>query len=363
MYFEILWFVVSRMLHQLNEEYSLETYVGDLEIKDLIEFFLSKVGKEGLHCVEKLGQTSVRVYFKDSANFSKFLEEPIIVKSTELTFFRIGEKFKTVFVKGLPFSLPEKLLHDAFKKYGKVRSIGYERYAGYRPVCTGTRILKMKLNSSIPNFLRVGKYMAVISYKNQVKVCRRCGGNNHFAKECNTRREDFREGFPVHTRPVAPRVVVRLGNSNKSTNTEVQTASSTVNNTITIPAQSLNPAIDSVFRSNNVSFITQSINGLRLDAITKNSNCIVGSSSEFEGSIPSLVRPKKGKENGCKEASYPVESAKNCNPLADLCSKEVPRASLASEGAGNVAGSLTERNQCGATSNKRKKKKKKKSNK
>lgn len=354
------------MLHQQNEDNSLETYIGDVGIRDLIDVFLSRVGKEGLDCVEKLGQRSLRIYFKYGTDVNRFLEEPLIVKGTELYFFRVGEKLKTVFVKGLPFNLSEKLLHDAIKKYGKVRSIGYERYAGYRPVCTGTRILKMKLNSSIPNFLRVGKYMAIISYRNQVKVCRRCGGKNHFAKECNTRREDFQEGFPIHTRPVAAKTGSKLGSSNKGTNTEVQHVVSTVNGAISLTDQSLNPSNDaSVFKSSNVTFtsVAQRFNGLRLDGVNRNFDCNVGSSAEVENSIPSLTKPqKKGKQNRCVESPCPAESAQNWNTSLDVCSKEILQVS-APEGICNVATNLCERNQCGTITSKRKKKKKKKSSK
>jgi hypothetical protein len=102
---------------------------------------------------------------------------------------------RNVRIANLPPEMPEEIIRQHLGKYGQVAKIKEEKWANtYRyNVANGIRIVQMDLRTHISSHIHIDGYRALISYTGQPSTCYICGGTNHMAQECPSRKHTRRE--------------------------------------------------------------------------------------------------------------------------------------------------------------------------
>ena len=108
----------------------------------------------------------------------------------------------SVYVHYLPMEAGDTGLRLALSRFGRVVDITYQRFSGFKLVCTGTRIVRMALDQHIPFQCNIQGYTCCVWYSGEPlkcticrgahkaaecpdkNKCRRCHQSNHFAKDC-----------------------------------------------------------------------------------------------------------------------------------------------------------------------------------
>ena len=76
----------------------------------------------------------------------------------------------SVDVRNLPIQVADDVVREALTIYGETVSVS--TLSDDHGICTGNRLVKMHISSSIPSSIRVGSYVAHIRYRGQRKCCR-----------------------------------------------------------------------------------------------------------------------------------------------------------------------------------------------
>ena len=83
-----------------------------------------------------------------------------------------------------PFELSDQALEYRLSPFGSVVSKRRSRVPGYSNVLNGHRVFGMKLNQSIPSFLRFGRFLVRVWHPGQTSTCRKCNRPGHVARDC-----------------------------------------------------------------------------------------------------------------------------------------------------------------------------------
>ena len=83
-----------------------------------------------------------------------------------------------------PYELLDEALSHRLGCYGTVMNIRRCGLQGYDGIQNGTRVVKMKLNESIPSFLRFGRKLLRVKHEGQTPTCRKCNRPGHLARSC-----------------------------------------------------------------------------------------------------------------------------------------------------------------------------------
>ena len=100
--------------------------------------------------------------------------------------------YKTyVTIRNVPFEMSDFMLQDILSRYGSIAHIrkNIRNTGRYRNIPDGSRAVVIELSKPIPSFLYIESARVYISiyYRGQIKTCRLCGGDDHFANACNVR--------------------------------------------------------------------------------------------------------------------------------------------------------------------------------
>ena len=112
------------------------------------------------------------------------------------------EPVTTVYVHYLPDEAGNMGIRLALLPFGTVHDISYQRFAGFKSISTGTRIVRMSLDQHIPFQCNIQGYPCRVWYAGQPlrctickgahkaadcpdrNKCKRCHQSGHFAKNC-----------------------------------------------------------------------------------------------------------------------------------------------------------------------------------
>ena len=89
----------------------------------------------------------------------------------------------SVFVHYLPMEAGEDAIRVALRPFGDIIDISHQRFPSFRNIATGTRIVKMSLDSHIPFEMTIHGYPCRVWYRGQPVKCVICKGA-HKAAEC-----------------------------------------------------------------------------------------------------------------------------------------------------------------------------------
>ena len=93
----------------------------------------------------------------------------------------VGVTYVTIY--DAPFELSDQALEYRLSPFGSVVSKRRSRVPGYSNVL-GHRVFGMKLNQSIPSFLRFGRFVVRVWHPGQTSTCRKCNRPGHVARDC-----------------------------------------------------------------------------------------------------------------------------------------------------------------------------------
>ena len=97
---------------------------------------------------------------------------------------------KRIRIANLPPEIPDEILRDALKPYGKVLDISIESWSkAYRyQVSNGIRIIQIVMSKHAPSNLTVAGNRVILSYEGQPLTCYGCGNEGHIFSACPTRK-------------------------------------------------------------------------------------------------------------------------------------------------------------------------------
>lgn len=94
-----------------------------------------------------------------------------------------------VSVRNAPFEMPDPLITNALKRYGRVLSVRKDVHTSGRAqgIQTGIRTFKMEVRHKVPTTITVSGYTLAVTYSWQHGACFKCGSDLHFTHDCDVR--------------------------------------------------------------------------------------------------------------------------------------------------------------------------------
>ena len=100
----------------------------------------------------------------------------------EGSFLDCGPTATIVHVFDFPYELDEKKVEDFFSQFGMVKAVHNQKYLGKPNIYTGTRLVNIVLNSTLP--CTGGGHMCHVWYKGQPVVSNLCNDLGHKSATC-----------------------------------------------------------------------------------------------------------------------------------------------------------------------------------
>ena len=83
-----------------------------------------------------------------------------------------------------PYDAPNAYISDALKFFGTIQTVRYQRWTNIPGVSTGTRVVRINLDRSIPRFVKIHTYRCKVWYRGQPVYCDICKEGSHLASNC-----------------------------------------------------------------------------------------------------------------------------------------------------------------------------------
>lgn len=89
-------------------------------------------------------------------------------------------------IHDLPPGIPNSVVADHLKEYGKVKSVARELWKKFFPgISNGVRMVRIELVKHIPSYIRITEQICTVTYRSQIATCRRCQRKAHPRKKCS----------------------------------------------------------------------------------------------------------------------------------------------------------------------------------
>ncbi|KAH7973275.1 hypothetical protein HPB52_023340 [Rhipicephalus sanguineus] len=98
----------------------------------------------------------------------------------------VGPPITYVNVYRLPAYLPDDVLTNALRQYGKVKSVTFATVATRQNKLNGVRVVKIEISKPVPNFITIQGHRVMFEYRGMRRVCARCGDNGRMATSYTT---------------------------------------------------------------------------------------------------------------------------------------------------------------------------------
>lgn len=135
--------------------------------------------------------------FKGDTSFRKFLNKyegqttdlPHSAGGGTVKIFNFSCSITIVVVKNAPFEMPDQLITNVLKRYGKVLAIKKDLHTSglAQGIQTGIRSVKMEVRHKVPATVTVSGYTLVVTYSGQHGACFQCGSSRHFTHDCEVK--------------------------------------------------------------------------------------------------------------------------------------------------------------------------------
>ncbi|XP_044178254.1 uncharacterized protein LOC122960247 [Acropora millepora] len=220
-------------------------------VSEVAPQLLQALDVEKIAAVQFLKNGQVRVtcktaeYRDDLLEGSTFLfgDVPIPVTAAD-------QPIRSVFVRDLPFEVPDCDVKSAFESFGVVLSVHQCFFRDFPSVANGTRRLVMSFRGSIPSSVSVADFPVRVFHAGQPVVCSICHESGHLPRDCPFSGLCLRCKQPGHmarhcTQPWGPSSSSSSSSSSPpvSTSSSVPVSTSQSTSSTTVPSTSVSSAL------------------------------------------------------------------------------------------------------------------------
>lgn len=98
----------------------------------------------------------------------------------------IEDTSTNVRIHDLPPGMPNAIVAEHMKQYGRVKSVVRELWKKYFPgTPNGVRVVRIELDKHVPSYIQIQNQMTSVSYQNQPTTCRSCSQRSHPNMKCS----------------------------------------------------------------------------------------------------------------------------------------------------------------------------------
>lgn len=163
----------------------------------MVEIFKS-LPKAVVRACQFLPKNYVRVTFKDEASCDAALIKGVAVGGFQLNVFEADPKATLLYCYWVPVEVSTESIRHALSAFGQVMDIQRQVHAAFPTVESGVRLVRIKLNSPVPEVVRILNFPCKVFYRGQPKSCRVCKKSGHLAKDCPLKDKCYRCGSAEH---------------------------------------------------------------------------------------------------------------------------------------------------------------------
>ena len=165
----------------------------------IVQMLSKKLDFSKVKTIQFIPGGRIRVTFKSQEYRNAILERKTL-QIDDVHFLNItasDDPVTTVYVHYLPDEAGDVGIRLALLPFGTVHDISYQRFAGFKNIATGTRIVRLSLNHHIPFQCNIQGYPCRVWYVGQPLKCTICSGA-HKAADCPDRNKCKRCKQPGH---------------------------------------------------------------------------------------------------------------------------------------------------------------------
>ena len=164
--------------------------VGKSKVAQIRTGLIKAIGEHKLSAVQALSGEKYRVEFKSASLRSACDITGVAFRGVTVTPYPAYEEVKSVFLDRAPLPLPDQLIIDALFSYGPVITVKHLTVKGYPNIKSGTRMVSMVVNTSIPADIKIAGFPILVRYRGQPPVCFACRTVGHLVKDCPKSRRN-----------------------------------------------------------------------------------------------------------------------------------------------------------------------------
>ena len=146
---------------------------------------LQALDVEKIDTLQFLKNGQVRVTCKTVEYRDDILEEStLLFGDVPIPVTAADQPIHSVFVRDLPFEVPDCDVKSALESFGVVLSVHQCFFRGFPSVANGTRRLVMSFRGSIPSSASVADFPARVFHAGQPVICSFCHESGHLPRDC-----------------------------------------------------------------------------------------------------------------------------------------------------------------------------------
>lgn len=144
------------------------------------------IAASAVRCLQRKPNGNVMITFTNPEHCLRFLDRSsFIIRRSKFTTHPASGRLTYLTVYDAPYELPDPAIEHRLKPYCTVYTTRRGKLQGYPNVYNGMRHYRVELKSSVPCYLRFGKFQLRFYHDGQQKTCRRCGSLDHIARDCS----------------------------------------------------------------------------------------------------------------------------------------------------------------------------------
>ena len=154
-------------------------------VSEVAPQLLQVLDVENIAAVQFLKNGQVRVTCKTAEYRDDLLEgSTLLFGDVPIPVTAADQPIRSVFVRDLPFEVPDCDVKSAFESFGVVLSVHQCFFRDFPSVANGTRRLVMSFRGSIPSSVSVADFPVRVFHAGQPVICSICHESGHLPRDC-----------------------------------------------------------------------------------------------------------------------------------------------------------------------------------
>ena len=154
-------------------------------VAEIAPHLLKALGPEKVSAVQFLREGRVRVTTKSAAYRDELLRGSVFrYGDVKVPVSAADALFLPVYVRDLPFEVPDADVVSVFRSFGVVLSIRPCFFKNFPSVANGTRVLRMSFTDPLPSSLHVASCPVRVWHPGQPAFCSVCREPGHLPRDC-----------------------------------------------------------------------------------------------------------------------------------------------------------------------------------